>query len=99
MGLFDLKSKVKDGGDDKPPPMAITVKAEPLDAKSAARKFVEAIGESLGIKTPPREMDVERVLEAWKLLDVATEADTGEGPEEKEEPEEGADEHEDEAAE
>ena len=97
MGLFDLKAgKGKDGGDDKPPPspMSITVKAEPLDAKSAARKFVEALGEAFGIKTPPREMDVERVLDAWKLLDVATEADTGEGPDEKDEPEEGDDENE-----
>ena len=101
MGLFDLKAgKGKDGGDDKPPPspMSITVKAEPLDAKSAARKFVEALGEALGMKAAIREKDVEDVLDAFKLLDVATEADTGEGPEEKDEPEEGEHEDEDDAA-
>ena len=102
MALSDLfKGKGGDGKLPPPPPMSVEIKAEPLDAKSATRKFVEALGEALGIKTPPREMDVERVLEAFKLLDVATEDETGEGPDEKEKPEEGGDENEesDEAAE
>lgn len=84
MGLADL-AKGPEG--DKPrAPIAISIKAEPLDASAAGRKMLEAISSALGLKAPIHEEDVEKFVDGFKLLNVATEDanDADEAPDEGE---------------